>query len=107
MRSPADASSFTLAGANARLGAEVVRYAFLVEDLHPHSLPVSRRTQIKFELLQLNDSGSAWMKVGSTSNGPPIIEDARCALWVGLSRRIAIQSHFRSAISPWMIVAKV
>ena len=25
----------TLAGANARLGAEVVRFAFLVEDLHP------------------------------------------------------------------------
>jgi hypothetical protein len=41
------------ASANARLGAEVVRYAFLVEDLHPYSLPVSRRTQIKFELLQL------------------------------------------------------
>jgi len=42
-----------LAGANARLGAEVVRYDFLVEDLHPYSLPVSRRAQIKFELLQL------------------------------------------------------
>jgi hypothetical protein len=28
----------------------VVRYAFLVEDLHPYSLPVSRRTQIKCKL---------------------------------------------------------
>jgi hypothetical protein len=35
-----------IAGANAGFGAEVVRYAFLVEDLDPCSLPVSRRTQI-------------------------------------------------------------
>jgi hypothetical protein len=48
-----------LADANARLGAEVVRYTFLVEDLHPYSLPVSRRTQIKFKLLQLRYTGAA------------------------------------------------
>jgi hypothetical protein len=34
--------------------------------------------------------------------GSPMIEDARCAPWVGYGRRIAIKSHFRSAISPWI-----
>jgi hypothetical protein len=34
--------------------------------------------------------------------GPPMIQDARCAPWIGLGRRIAIKSHFRSAISPWI-----
>src|SRR5271166_5278462 len=34
--------------------------------------------------------------------GLPMIEDARCAPWVGFGRRIAIKSHFRSAISPWI-----
>ena len=32
---PCGRFAVTRAGANARLGAEVVRYAFLVEDLHP------------------------------------------------------------------------
>jgi hypothetical protein len=42
-----------LADEDARLGAEVGRYAFLVMDLH-HLLPagLSRRTQIKYQLLQ-------------------------------------------------------
>jgi hypothetical protein len=34
--------------------------------------------------------------------GPPMIEDARCAPWVGFGRRIAIKSCSRSAISPWI-----
>jgi hypothetical protein len=34
--------------------------------------------------------------------GPPMIEDTRCAPWVGFGRRIEIQSRFRSAISPWI-----
>jgi hypothetical protein len=34
--------------------------------------------------------------------GPPMIEDARCAPWVGFGRRIEIKSRFRSAISPWI-----
>jgi hypothetical protein len=35
-------------------------------------------------------------------HGPPMIEDARCAPWVGFGRRIEIKSRFRSAISPWI-----
>ena len=34
-----------LAEACARLGADVVRYAFIVIDLHYYAFPVSRRTQ--------------------------------------------------------------
>ena len=34
--------------------------------------------------------------------GPPMIEETRCAPWVGFGRRIEIKSHFRSAISPWI-----
>ena len=34
--------------------------------------------------------------------GPPIIEDARCAPWVGFGPRVEMKSHFRSAISPWI-----
>jgi len=34
--------------------------------------------------------------------GPPMIEDARCAPWVGFGRRVEIKSRFRSAISSWM-----
>ena len=34
--------------------------------------------------------------------GPPMIEDARCAPWVGFGRRLEIKSRFRSAISPWI-----
>jgi hypothetical protein len=34
--------------------------------------------------------------------GPPAIQDARCAPWVGSGRRIEIKSRFRSAISPWI-----
>jgi hypothetical protein len=34
--------------------------------------------------------------------GPPMTEDARCAPWLGFGPRIEIQSHFRSAISPWI-----
>jgi hypothetical protein len=34
--------------------------------------------------------------------GPPTIEDARCAPWVGFGPRIEINSRFRSAISPWI-----
>ena len=34
--------------------------------------------------------------------GPPMIEDTRCAPWVGFGRRIEIKSRFRSAISPWI-----
>src|SRR5207244_3533119 len=33
----------TLAGGNARLGADAVRYSFIVADFTTHSLPVSRR----------------------------------------------------------------
>ena len=36
-----------LADACARLGADVVRYSFIVVDLHHFSLPVSRRTRVK------------------------------------------------------------
>jgi hypothetical protein len=34
--------------------------------------------------------------------GPPMIQDARCAPWVGFGRRIEIKSRFRSVISPWI-----
>ena len=43
----------TLAGANARLEAEVVRYAFLVEDLHPllpAGLPAHSAVTLKAEI---------------------------------------------------------
>jgi len=44
----------TLVGANARLGAEVVSLLLPRGGLAPpYSLPVSRRTQMKFQLLQL------------------------------------------------------
>ena len=35
-------------------------------------------------------------------DGPPMIEDNRCASWVGFGRRIEMKSRFRSAISPWI-----
>jgi Hint domain len=34
--------------------------------------------------------------------GPPLINDARCAPWIGFGRRIEMKSRFRSAISPWI-----
>src|ERR1700751_2463438 len=52
-----------LADEDARLGAEVGAYAFLVMDL-PHLLPagLSRRTQIKYQLPQFIGSGDFyWM----------------------------------------------
>jgi len=34
--------------------------------------------------------------------GPPTIDGARCAPWVGFGHRIQMKSHFRSAMSPWI-----
>jgi Hint domain len=34
--------------------------------------------------------------------GPPMVEEPRCAPWVGFGRRVEMQSRFRSAISPWV-----
>jgi hypothetical protein len=51
VRSPADASPSPSRVPTHGSGPRWFRYAFPVEDLHPYSLPVSRRTQIKFKLL--------------------------------------------------------
>ena len=40
----------TLTSTGARLGADVGRYSFIVSARTDYSLPVSRRTQIKFQL---------------------------------------------------------
>jgi len=62
-----------LADEDARLGAEAGRYAFLVMDLH-HLLPagLSRRTQIKCQLLQLSRSSVSTPRssVGSGTGAP-------------------------------------
>ena len=53
-----------LADACARLGADVVRYSFIVVDLHHFSLPVSRRTRVKTQILPENGSSGKELRLG-------------------------------------------
>ena len=54
------------------------------------------------ETLGTVDENAVNFAEDSRQYGPPMIEDNRCASWVGFGRRIEIKSRFRSAISPWI-----
>src|ERR1700730_10315433 len=48
----------------ALLGADVARYSFIVVDLHHFSLPVSRRTRVKTQILPENGSSGKELRLG-------------------------------------------